>query len=84
MELSETKKRALEDLKSQNWYKMYVRNWGVGRNSIDGRPFMQFFNKEPVRFWITYTMEWMETPQGHSYWCVIYDKWRNKYEDYGE
>ena len=61
MELSEKKRKALEDLKSQNWYKMYVKNWGVGGNNIRGRSAMQFFYDVPVRYWITYTMEWIRT-----------------------
>ena len=84
MELSEKKRKALEDLQSQNWYKMYVRNWGVGGNRIIGRSAMQYFREEKVRNWINYSMEWSETTQGHMYWGEINNKWWYKYEDYGE
>lgn len=80
MELSERKKAALEYLKSQNWYKMYIENWGVGGNSLRGRGQRQFFSDEPIRLWITYTMEWSSTPQGHRYWCAIHDMWWHKYQ----
>ena len=84
MELSEKKRKALEDLKSQNWYKFYIRNWGVGGNSIRGRSSMRFFREEPVRYWTAYTMEWMATSQGHRYWSKIHDEWWSKYKYYGE
>lgn len=84
MELSEKKKEALEDLKLQNWHKMYFKNWGVGGNIIRGRTPMQFFIDTHVRFWVTYTMEWIRTPQGHKYWSQIHEDWDNKYKDYGE
>lgn len=84
MELSEKKRKALEDLKSQNWYKFYIKNWGVGGNDIIGRSPMQFFNEKSVRYWITSTMEWSRTAQGHMYWCEIHDEWWRKYVDYGE
>lgn len=84
MELSEKKRKALEDLKSQNWYKMYVKNWGVGVNGINGRSAIRYFREEQVCHWINYSMEWMETTQGHEYWGEINDKWWDKYKDYGE
>lgn len=84
MELSEKKRKALEDLQSQNWYKFYIRNWGVGGNRIRGRSSMQFFSEELVFQWINFTMEWSRTPQGHRYWSEINYGWKSKYEDYGE
>lgn len=79
MELSAKKNVALEYLKSQNWYKMYLENWGVGDNSIRGRSSMQFFSEEPVHQWINHSMEWSRTPQGHMYWSEINDGWWWKY-----
>lgn len=84
MELSEKKRKALEDLQSQNWYKFYIKNWGVGGNTIRGRSSMRFFSEVPVCQWINYSMEWSRTPQGHTYWSEINDGWWSKYEDYGE
>lgn len=84
MELSEKKRKALEDLKSQNWYKFYIRNFGAGENSYKNIPPSQFFSQEVVRFWITCAMEWIATKEGNPYWNMIHREWWLKYEDYGE
>ena len=80
MALNEEKLQAFADLKSQNWYKLFFANYGRGETFGYARAsYLKFLEDNPIRTWITRSMEWSGTPQGYSYWYNIHLEWQCKY-----
>lgn len=79
--LTAEKQRAYEEFKSHNWYKLWKKNFSVGkswRQSIQS-----YLQETEICEWINCSMRWDKTREGFYYWDVIHSIWWSKYNDYG-
>ena len=77
--LTAEKQRAYEVFKSQNWYKLWENNFGVGKSWRGCKAIQTYLQEEGISEWINYSMHWCETPEGHEYWEIINSIWWSKY-----
>lgn len=80
--MTEEKQRAYEAFKSQNWYKLWEKNFGVGRSWQ--KSIQMYLQETEIAEWTNYSMYWDATPEGQEYWDNIHSMWWGKYRDYGE
>lgn len=82
--MTEDKQRAYEVFKSQNWYKLWKKNFGVSRSWRGRKTIQAYLQATEIAEWINYSMSWDRTLQGHDYWSYIHAEWWSKYNDYRE
>lgn len=75
--MTEDKQRAYEVFKSQNWYKLWEKNFSVGRSWR--KSIQTYLQEEEIKEWTNYSMRWDETPEGQGYWERIGDIYHNWY-----
>lgn len=78
--MTEEKQRAYEVFKSQNWYKLWEKNFGVGKSWR--KSIQTYLQETEIAEWINYSMYWDATQEGQEYWENIHSLWWSKhYED---
>lgn len=77
--LTEEKQRAYEAFKSHNWYKLWKKNFGVGKSWESGKAILEYLQEEDICEWINYSMHWDKTSEGFDYWDNINSIWWSKY-----
>lgn len=78
----------IDFLKENNAYEFYMLNYYIDNNKQPGinNNFELFFEKmndnEDSLLLLDNAFSWSETPQGHSYWSILYSKLEEYMEDY--
>lgn len=75
MILTEEKQKAYECFKSQNWYKRWEIQFGLGREWRGRITIEQFLNNIPISLWGESAMLWHITNEGRDYWYKISNYW---------
>lgn len=75
MTLTEEKQKAYECFKSQNWYKRWAIQFGLGREWRGRMTIEQFLNDKPIYLWANHAIAWYRTNEGAEYWRTISIYW---------